>query len=90
MRFGYPLENHMHYDNLTCEDIHKGPAVSSRVFHWEHLSQATRDHIQSLINGAIDNDILIDNLQIDYAYVPAPAGLALLGLGGVAGRRRRG
>lgn len=41
-------------------------------------------------NGAIDNDILIDNLQIDYAYVPAPAGLALLGLGGVAGRRRRG
>ena len=31
--------------------------MTSRVFHWEHLPQSTRDHIQSLINGAIDNEI---------------------------------
>lgn len=47
----------MHADHITCEDVHTGPTVTSRVFHWEHLSQATRDHIQSLINGAIDNEI---------------------------------
>jgi hypothetical protein len=43
-------------------------------------------------NGAIDNDILIDNLNIDYNYnqVPAPGALALLGLAGIAARRRRG
>ena len=42
-------------------------------------------------NGAIDNDILIDNLDIDYAYdqIPAPGALALLGLAGLTGQRRR-
>ena len=35
--------------------------MTSRVFHWEHLPQSTRDHIQSLINSAIDNEIA-DNL----------------------------
>ena len=42
-------------------------------------------------NGAIDNDILIDNLDIDYFYdqVPAPGALALLGLAGLTGQRRR-
>ena len=48
----------MHTDHLlTCEDVYRSPAISSRVFHWEHLPQSTRDHIQSLINGAIDNEI---------------------------------
>ena len=47
----------MHTDNITCEDVHRGPTVTSRVFHWEHLPHSTRDHIQSLINGAIDNEI---------------------------------
>lgn len=43
-------------------------------------------------NGAIDNDILIDNLNINYEYnqVPAPGALALLGLAGIVARRRRG
>jgi len=43
-------------------------------------------------NGGIDNDILIDNLNIDYTYnaVPAPNAIALLGLSGLCcGRRRR-
>jgi len=52
----------MHTDNITCEDVHIGPAMTSRVFHWEHLSQETRDNIQSLINNAIDNEIA-DNLS---------------------------
>jgi len=41
-------------------------------------------------NGGIDNDIFIDNLNIDYEYIPAPGAFALLGLAGLAARRRRG
>lgn len=40
-------------------------------------------------NGGIDNDILIDNLNINYNYIPAPGMLALFGIAGLAGRRRR-
>ena len=40
-------------------------------------------------NGGIDNDILIDNLNIDYTYIPAPGMLALFGLAGLSSRRRR-
>lgn len=46
-----------HADNITIEDVTTGPAISSRVFHWEHLSQATRNQIQSLVNDAIENEI---------------------------------
>ena len=46
-----------HTDHITIEDVTTGPAITSRVFHWEHLPQATRDHIKSLINGSIDNEI---------------------------------
>ena len=41
-------------------------------------------------NGGIDNDIFIDNMNIDYEYIPAPGAFALLGLAGLAARRRRG
>ena len=51
----------MHADHITCEDVHTGPTVTSRVFHWEHLSTATRENIQSLINDAIHTEIA-DNL----------------------------
>lgn len=41
-------------------------------------------------NGGIDKDILIDNLKIDYTYIPSPGMLALFGLAGLAaGSRRR-
>ena len=40
-------------------------------------------------NGGLDNDILIDNLNINYNYIPAPGMLALFGIAGLAGRRRR-
>ena len=40
-------------------------------------------------NGGIDNDILIDNLNINYNYIPSPGVLALFGIAGLAGRRRR-
>ena len=44
------------YD-IQSDELQRNPVVTNRVFHWEHLPQATRDHIQSLINGAIDNEI---------------------------------
>jgi hypothetical protein len=40
-------------------------------------------------NGGIDNDILIDNLDIAYTYVPSPGAMALLGMGALMGTRRR-
>ena len=40
-------------------------------------------------NGGIDNDILIDNLNIDYTFVPTPGAIAVLGMGMFAGTRRR-
>jgi hypothetical protein len=40
-------------------------------------------------NGGIDNDILIDNLQIDWTAIPAPGMLALFGIAGLSSRRRR-
>lgn len=43
-------------------------------------------------NGGIDNDVLIDNLNINYTYnsIPAPSAIALLGLSGLCcGRRHR-
>ncbi len=51
----------MHADNITCEDVHIGPALTSRVFHWEHLPQATQEQIITTVNNAIDNEIS-DNL----------------------------
>lgn len=47
----------MHTDNLTCEDVHRGPAVTSRVFHWEHLSQQARTQIYDIINNEIDTTV---------------------------------
>ena len=47
----------MHTDNLTCEDIHTGPTVTSRVFHWEHLSQQARTQIYDIINEEIDTTV---------------------------------
>jgi len=52
----------MHTDNITCEDVHIGPAMTSRVFHWEHLSQETREQIITTVNNAIHNEIA-DNLS---------------------------
>jgi hypothetical protein len=40
-------------------------------------------------NGGIDNDILIDNFNVSYNYIPTPGVLALLGLAGIHSRRRR-
>jgi len=40
-------------------------------------------------NGGIDHDVLIDNLDIAYTFVPTPAALPLLGFAGLIGRRRR-
>ena len=47
----------MHADNLTCEDIHTGPTVTGRVFHWEHLSQKARTQIYDIINNEIDTTV---------------------------------
>lgn len=47
----------MHADNLTCEDVHTGPAMTSRVFHWEHLTEGTQQQIMTAVNNAIDIDI---------------------------------
>ncbi|MAJ47044.1 MAG: hypothetical protein CMJ57_06940 [Planctomycetaceae bacterium] len=44
-------------------------------------------------NGGVTSDVLIDNFEVDYGYltqVPAPGAFALLALGGLAARRRRG
>jgi hypothetical protein len=40
-------------------------------------------------NGGVTSDVLIDDFNVDYEYLPAPGALALLGLGGIATRRRR-
>lgn len=40
-------------------------------------------------NGGIDNDVLIDDFNVDYNYVPGPGALALLATLGFAARRRR-
>ena len=37
----------------------------------------------------IEPNQLIDDFNVDYEYLPAPGALALLGLGGIATRRRR-
>jgi len=47
----------MHTDNITCEDVHRGPIVTSRVFHWENLPQATQEQIITTVNNAIDTEI---------------------------------
>lgn len=47
----------MHTDNLTCEDVHTGPAMTSRVFHWEHLSEGTQQQIMTAVNNAIDIEV---------------------------------
>jgi len=39
--------------------------------------------------GGATWDVLIDNLEIEYSYAPAPGAIALLGLAGLIGRRRR-
>lgn len=40
-------------------------------------------------NGGVTSDVIIDDFNVDYEYLPAPGALALLGLGGIATRRRR-
>ena len=47
----------MHADNLTCEDVHHGPTVTGRVFHWEHLSKQARTQIYDIINNEIDTTV---------------------------------
>jgi len=47
----------MHTDHITCEDVHRGPTVTSRVFHWEHLPPEARDCIEQVINDSIEYDI---------------------------------
>ena len=46
-----------HTDHITIEDVTTGPAITSRVFHWEHLSVDTREKIQLTINDAITTEI---------------------------------
>jgi len=47
----------MHTDNITCEDVHRGPAVTSRVFHWEHLASEAQDIIKDTINESIEREL---------------------------------
>lgn len=47
----------MHTDHITCEDVYTSPTVTSRVFHWEHLSQEARTQIYDIINNEIDTTI---------------------------------
>ena len=47
----------MHADNLTCEDIHTGPTMTSRVFHWEHLPSKAQDRIKDAINESIEGEL---------------------------------
>lgn len=46
-----------HTENLTCEDVHTGPAMTSRVFHWEHLPPQAQDIIKDTINEAIEREL---------------------------------
>lgn len=47
----------MHTENLTCEDIHTGPTMTSRVFHWEHLPSDAQDIIKDTINESIEREL---------------------------------
>ena len=60
----------MHADNLTCEDIHTRPTMSSRVFHWEHLPADARDCVMQVINDSIEHDIP-KNLSIGSEIIDA-------------------
>lgn len=46
-----------HTENLTCEDVHTGPAMTSRVFHWEHLPSKAQDIIRNTIDEAIEREL---------------------------------
>ena len=47
----------MHADNLTCEDVHNSPTMTSRVFHWEHLPSDAQDIIKDTINESIEREL---------------------------------
>ena len=44
------------YD-VQPDEAQVSPVVTNRVFHWEHLSQETREQIVTTVNNAVANEI---------------------------------